>query len=271
MAGTRWQRFASRAELAADLADAVADRLRAAIAAKGGASLAVSGGTTPGRFFDALSRKDLDWTKVVVTLVDERFVAPTSDRSNERLVRETLLQNEARKARFVALAPREVGAGIPPPRTPPHKGEGIADVSESPSPLWGGVRGRGDNADPVEAAAHQAEAGIARLGPRLDVVVLGMGNDGHTASFFPDAPNLDALTDPSQSRRVMPVHAPSGGEPRLTLTLPLLVDAGYLAFHIEGEAKQAVLEGALAQASPRLPIARVFDAASTPIDTYWAP
>ncbi|MCR5858407.1 6-phosphogluconolactonase [Mesorhizobium sp. J428] len=227
-----WRAFETRDALASALAATVADRLRAAIEAKDGATLAVSGGTTPALFFDALSRKELDWTKVVVTLVDERFVPPASERSNERLVREKLLRNEARLARFVGL---------------------YSDTATA------------------EAAANGADAAVALLGPRLDAVVLGMGADGHTASFFPDAPNLDALTDPSQPRRVMSVDAPSGGEPRITLTLPLLVDAGLLALHIEGEAKKIVLERALAQAAPRLPIARVFDAAAAPIDIYWAP
>jgi len=246
MTGPRWRTFASRDDLAAELAATVADYLRAAIGAKDSASLAVSGGTTPGKFFTSLSRQQLDWTKVVVTLVDERFVPPSSERSNERLVREKLLQNEARLARFLPLAPREAAPS-------PSRGEG----SFAP--------------DAVEAAARSAEAGIALLGARLDVVVLGMGNDGHTASFFPDAPNLEALTDQSQGRSVMGVQASSAGEPRLTLTMPLLAGAGRLALHIEGDAKKEALEAALTQTSPRLPIARVFDAAAMPIDTYWAP
>lgn len=232
MASARWRTYATREDLAARLAADVADRLREAIKAKGGATLAVSGGTTPELFFEALSHKDLDWTKVIVTLVDERFVPPSSDRSNERLVREKLLRNEARLARFVGLY------------------SAVQDV---------------------EAAARQAEAGLALLGPRLDVVVLGMGTDGHTASFFPDAPNLDALTDVAQKRRVLAVDAPSGGEPRITLTLPLIVEARLLVLHIEGDTKRQVLDVALAQAAPRLPIARVFDAAPSPIDVYWAP
>ena len=232
MASARWRTFATREDLATRLAADAADRLREAIKANGGATLAVSGGTTPGLFFEALSHKDLDWTKVVVTLVDERFVPPSSERSNERLVREKLLRNEARLARFVGL------------------------YSAVPD---------------VEAAARQAEAGLALLGPRLDVVVLGMGTDGHTASFFPDAPNLDALTDVAQKRRVLAVDAPSGGEPRITLTLPLVVEARLLVLHFEGETKRQVFDAALAQPAPRLPIARVVDAAPSPIDVYWAP
>jgi 6-phosphogluconolactonase len=206
--------------------------LRAGIDARGGAVLAVSGGSTPGKFFEALSMEPLAWTKVVVTLVDERFVPPSSERSNERLVREKLLCNEARLARFVGLY---------------------------------------SDAATVEDAARQADAGVALLGSTFDVVILGMGGDGHTASFFPDAPNLDELTNPAQGRRVMPVQAASGGEPRLTLTMPLIAEARFLALHIEGVAKRAVLEQALSGDVPSLPIARVFDAAAAPIAVYWAP
>ena len=95
--------FASRDELAATLSADVAARLADAIAARGDAVLAVSGGTTPKLLFAALSRTVIGWSRVTVTLVDERCVEETSERSNARLVRENLLQDEAAKARFVPL------------------------------------------------------------------------------------------------------------------------------------------------------------------------
>jgi 6-phosphogluconolactonase len=225
-----WREFPSSETLAETLAADVADALKAALTARGRASLAVSGGTTPGRFFDALSRRHLDWKNVAVTLVDERFVPPSSERSNERLVRERLLRNEARLARFMPL---------------------YADLGSA------------------EAAAAQADAGLALLGSSLDAVVLGMGTDGHTASFFPDAPNLDELIDPDQPRRIMPVHATSGDEARLTMTLPLLIGARFLALHIEGQEKRNVLEAALAPGGGK-PVSTIFRHARTPIPVYWA-
>lgn len=225
-----WHEFPSREALASDLAETIADRLKAGIAARGGATLAVSGGTTPGRLFEVLSHRQIDWAQVIVTLVDERFVPPSSDRSNEKLVRERLLVNEARLARFVPLYSRQAT---------------------------------------VEAAARQAEAGIALLAQPLDVVVLGMGTDGHTASFFPDAPNLAELTDPAQTRLVLPVQTVAGGEPRLTLTMPPIAGARFLALHIEGAEKRTVLEGALSDRRPMLPIRRVMEAAPMPPRVYW--
>lgn len=230
-ASARLRTFAAREDLAAELAATVSDRLREAIKSRGGATLAVSGGTTPALFFEALSHEKLDWTKVIVTLVDERFVPPSSERSNEWLVREKLLKNEARLARFVGL---------------------YSDATD------------------VDEAARRAEAGVALLGSPLDVVVLGMGTDGHTASFFADAPNLDDLTNPSQARRVLPVDTASSGEPRLTLTMPLIANARFLALHIEGDAKRGVLDRALAEKTTTLPIRMVANSAAAGLNVYSA-
>ncbi len=93
-ADPRLNSFADGNALAEALASTVAARLADAVEARGKAVLAVSGGTTPARFFKALSLKDLPWDKITITLVDERFVPPTSDRSNQKLVTEMLLQNQ---------------------------------------------------------------------------------------------------------------------------------------------------------------------------------
>lgn len=225
-----WHEFASGGELAAALAGRVAEVLRAAIDRRGRAALAVSGGTTPGLFFRTLSQEQLDWAKVTVTLVDERFVPPSSPRSNAGLVAANLLQNEAAAAGFVGLY---------------------------------------HNADTVEEAARLADGEMAGMLP-LDTIVLGMGTDGHTASFFPDADTLSDLLDPASKTNVLPAHTQSGIEPRLTLTLARIVEAGFVALHIEGPEKRAVLEAALG-ARKDLPVRAVFDHARTPIGTYWAP
>jgi len=231
MAAPRWNAFETRDELAAALAARVADTLKAAIARRGVAFLAVSGGTTPGRFFAALSKQELDWSKVTVTLVDERFVPESSPRSNAALAKANLLQNEASAASF--------------------------------APLF-------HEAATVENGADLADSELRALPWPLDVSILGMGGDGHTASFFPDAAGLDALLDPDSSRLVMPVHANSAGEPRLTLTLPALVGAGLVVVHIEGAEKRNVIEAALA-ADKALPIRTVIDRAPRAAEIYWAP
>lgn len=227
----RWNEFGTRDELAAALAARVADTLKAAIASRGVAFLAVSGGTTPGRFFAALSKEPLDWSKVTVTLVDERFVPESSPRSNAALSKANLLQNEASAAAF--------------------------------APLF-------HEAASVELGAEIADAALSSLPWPLDAAILGMGGDGHTASFFPDAQELDALLDPASSRLVLPVHSETAGETRLTLTLPALVGAGLVVVHIEGAEKRNVIEAALAD-DTHLPIRTVIERAPRAAEIYWAP
>ncbi|MCA0278587.1 MAG: 6-phosphogluconolactonase [Proteobacteria bacterium] len=231
MAAPRWNEFVTRDELAAGLAAKVADTLKAAIISRGTAFLAVSGGTTPGRFFAALSKQVLDWSKVTVTLVDERFVPESSPRSNAALAKASLLQNEAAGACF--------------------------------APLF-------HEAASVEEGADLADIKLRSLPWPLDAAILGMGADGHTASFFPDAQGLEALLDPASSRLVMPVHSESAGETRLTLTLPALIGAGLVIVHIEGAEKRNVIEAALAAEKP-LPIRTVLDQAPRAAEIYWAP
>ena len=232
MATKNWSRhdFDSRAALAQALATTVASQLREAITIKDAALLAVSGGTTPAGFFKALSDVELDWQKVVITLIDERFVPDGSPRSNAGLVKTKLLQNKAKLARFIPLA--------------------------APS-------------DDIDAARNAAEAGLRLFGLPLDVAVLGMGNDGHTASFFPDAEQLEQLLDPAATEAIAEVTAESAGEPRLTMTLPIIASARFIALQIEGAEKEAALKKALKPGS-RLPIRRVIDAAQAPVEIFWA-
>lgn len=229
----RFNTFANGADLAEALATRVADGLAAAIASRGEASIAVSGGSTPKAFFKALSVKDIDWKKVVITLVDERFVPPESDRSNHALVSAMLLQDKAASAKFLPLY------------------HAIADA---------------------EDAAFAATTDAKRLARPFDVVILGMGGDGHTASFFPGGDHLEQALNPRTPRGVVTMRAEGAGEPRLTFTFSSLQDARLLVLHIEGEAKKPVIDKALVEgAASTLPIGRVIAAAASDTEIYWAP
>lgn len=234
MADLRWRehRFADGAATAQALAIDVAARLRAAVGERGRASLAVSGGTTPRAFLQQLGQQSLEWQKVAVTLVDERWVPADSERSNARLVGHNLLRGAAAAAQFVPL--------------------------------------HADAAQPEDVLAR-IEARIAGLPLPLDVVVLGMGSDGHTASLFPGADRLAEALDPAGSARVLPLRAAAAGEPRVSLTLPVLVAARHACLLFEGRAKKDVFDAIVAGqgAAARSPLRAVIEQMQTPLEVYW--
>lgn len=225
-------RFETRDDVARALAERIGDALREAIARRGRALLAVSGGNTPRLFMQALSRQDLDWSRVTVTLVDERWVERGSDRANATLVNTNLLTGPAAAAEFVDLY--------------------VPDTA-------------------IEDAVPILDEAIRALSTPFDAVALGMGTDGHTASFFPGGDGLDAAVDPAGQTRVAAVRAAAAGEPRVTLTLAELLRAGLVVLHIEGEEKLQVLETARRPGSANdLPIRHVLRNRPD-LHIHWAP
>jgi 6-phosphogluconolactonase len=224
--------FATKEDLAKALALRVAGDIKADLEANGAAAIAVSGGSTPGKFFGTLGKtKDIDWSKVIVTLVDERWVPDTSDRSNAQLVNERMLQGPAATARFL--------------------------------PLYSG------GAAPDGAAVARTKETLQALPERLSAVVLGMGNDGHTASFFPGGDTLDAALHGAEP--VLAIRAPGAGEPRITLSLNRLVKTRGLYLHIEGEEKAGTLSKALGDGAVEdMPIRAVLRG-EQPVEIFWCP
>jgi len=218
--------------LAGALADAVEQAIVSRLARGPKAAIALSGGRTPARFMAALAARDLPWADVIVTLVDERWVPESSPRSNAALLRLNLLRGPAAAATFL--------------------------------PLWRPT----DRPEPA-LAALQAE--IAALPLPLAAVVLGMGDDGHTASFFPGGDQLAAATSPTCPDLVLPMRAPAAGEPRITLTLPPLIAADALFLHIEGAGKRDVLDKAIAgDDAAEMPVRAVLHSGRA-LQVYWCP
>ena len=194
--------FPDGAALAPAFAQWTAERLAAGIAARGAALLIVSGGRTPLRYFRALSDQPIDWSRVAVTLADERRVADDSPRSNAKLVREALLQGRAAAAPFVPLA----------------------DVRLD---------------EDQELAA--ANARIVNLPMPADVVALGMGDDGHTASWFPRADGTRRGDGPGGARagRADPRRRRAGAAPDAHRPRPAARAGDRAAYRRRGQARDA--------------------------------
>ncbi len=219
--------FASREALMEAAAARLAEALSQAIAASGTGCVALSGGTTPAPAYVKLANKALDWPKVKFALVDERFLPPEHEASNEGLLRRTLAPALAAGANLVPMFALAMD---------------------------------------LETAARRADALYAPL--RVDAALLGMGADGHMASWFPGAGETAAALDPGNSRSVLAVHAPQAyaTPERLTLSLAAVARARRTLLVITGADKRALLASALAHR--REPAASLF-AACRP-EVLWA-
>ncbi|MBM9487660.1 6-phosphogluconolactonase [Pseudomonas sp. ICBG1301] len=227
--GVTAHEYRTAALLADGLANDVAEQLRAAISARGDATLVVSGGRSPVAFFQSLAKQGLDWSKVTVTLADERWVPVEHADSNAGLLKQHLLQGPAAKARFLSLYSAAAN---------------------------------------LEDAALQADRLLGEL-PAIDVLVLGMGDDGHTASLFPNSPNLSDALQPNGTRRCWPMLAPTVPHQRLTMSRALLSTANYTVLSIAGSSKLTTLSAALASDDIAAMPIRAFLQPS--LEIYWCP
>ncbi|MEZ6000483.1 6-phosphogluconolactonase [Hyphomonas sp.] len=215
----------------------VAGGLENAIADRGRADFLTSGGSTPGPLFDRLSGRDLPWECVSVGLVDERWVPPDSEEANETLVRSRLLKGKAGAA---GLIPMKTGA-----------------------------------IDPREAVADRNAAYSPHCSP-IDVILLGMGSDGHTASWFPRSKGLNAALVPPNGEVIAAIDAtgcPGAGAntQRLTLTGPAVTSARMALMLLFGDEKLEVLERALASDPQDMPVRHAVDKLGPRLTIIWAP
>ncbi|MEM7222500.1 MAG: 6-phosphogluconolactonase [Pseudomonadota bacterium] len=206
-----------------------------AVTHRGHCTMALAGGSTPLPLYERLGQLPLPWSKVTVTLGDERWVATDDPQSNERLLRRSLLSGPGRAARLVGLR------------------------TAAPSP---------------EAALPEIEARLAGLRWPLDFVLLGMGEDGHTASLFPSLPPDQlrrALAGPGAAR-VIACHPASSPVARISMTLPALLDSHMILLLMSGDAKRRVLDRAVS-AGPleALPVRGILHQQRVPVEITWFP
>ena len=200
--------FGNAETFESEATDWIEARLDDALSRRGKATIFCSGGSTPGPIYETLSASELDWENVTVGLADERWVDEGHDASNAALVRRTLLQNKAEAATFLPM------------------------------------KTASDTAFGAEAELERSYGGPAGV---IDVLILGMGPDGHTLSWFANAKGLGAATDPGNILSVAAIDAPKTkvtGEitERMTLSYPAVARARNVLLLISGDSKKTIFE-----------------------------
>lgn len=235
-----WLENSSPERLAKQLAEDIAMQINLAIKAKGNAIIALSGGSTPMLMFEALSNCAIEWQKVIITLVDERCVDEQHLLSNARFIKTKLLDKLPQQPKFIPLYYSEM--------------DDLGDVFFKV----------------IATYCDLTESEIDSIA-KLDVVVLGMGGDGHTASFFPDADNIETLVDANTQEYLFSCESVSTQVPRITWSLRMLLNTQMLALHFTGAHKKTVFERAAEGGDPaELPIRTAIFQEATRLKVYYA-
>ncbi|QSX35153.1 6-phosphogluconolactonase [Shewanella avicenniae] len=224
--------FDNTEALEQQLADRIAAGLQEAIDKRGEASLVVSGGKTPTGLFNKLSHKPIDWSEVFITLADERWVDADHQDSNENTVRSVLLQNRAANAKFRGLKNMFATAAA-----------GVDMTTEQ----------------------------LANFPRPFDIVILGMGNDGHTCSWFPCAAPTELNTALNTDALLCAVQPTTAPYERITFSKKAILNSRQIYLHLVGEQKLDVYKKALASdVVTEMPIRAVLAQHKTPVDVFWS-
>lgn len=226
-----FQEFDTRADAAVAAGKRIINALHRRLETGDSAAVVVSGGTTPAPVYSYMAHKELDWHRVHVLLTDERWVSADDPDSNENMLRRALDRSRASYAQISAYA----------------------DLTKTP-----------------EERCRELDEGLGALPLPFTSVLLGMGDDGHFASLFPDADDLQEALDLQSPSSFVPVKTAGSPYPRISMTLTALLRTDEILLLISGAEKRAVLEQA---ADPRseLPIAHLLRQLRVPVDVFWAP
>jgi 6-phosphogluconolactonase len=223
--------FNSREEASLAAADRIIEALTRRLDRQPRASLVVTGGLSPALCYAALAKANIPWGRVQTLLSDERWVPPTHDDSNEKMVRETLLTGHATEADLLSLYDAQVSVS-----------ERSSTLNETLEDL------------PIPFACS----------------LLGMGEDGHFASLFPDSDSLEVGLQVDHPTFVVPVNTAASPHPRISLTLAALTRSDVIVLLFFGKAKREVYEQAKAS-STEFPVSRLLHQKRVPVHVYWAP
>lgn len=226
--------FKTREDMTLAAVDFITRHLEIILAQKNEAGLLLSGGSSPRPIYEALSHADIAWHDVSVGLVDERWVDPGEAGSNHDFISQSFLQNKAKSAKFLPMKTANKTAAL-----------GAADVTAL-----------------YEDAFHP-----------IDICVMGMGTDGHTASWFPEARDLDVALDIYNKNMVCAQDATGcaiAGKhtERISLTLPAVMSARHIILLIAGDEKRRVFEAAAMKSVKDAPIKALLNA-GTKLTIFW--
>ena len=216
--------------LASDLCQCIGEILTEAIRKRGRASMAVSGGSTPIRLFKEFSLLSIDWTKIDLTLADDRWVDAKNADSNELLVRTHLIKNKAAKVNFIPLK---------------------------------------NDAKTAKEGQIYSEKMLRKITLPFDVVVLGMGSDGHTASLFPCSDELPEAMNLNNSNYLISTSPKTAPYERISLTARVIFDSKNVFLHLNGSTKLHTLESAMEYKDlNKMPI---YTFLKNGLSIYWSP
>lgn len=223
--------YADRATASAAAADIIEAALAHRLREHDEASLILSGGNTPRRTFEELASRPVPWQRVRLTMTDERWVPPDHGDSNERQLRDSLMRGAAAKASLLSLY-------------------------------------RSDES--IEQAQDSLASALRELPLPFACALVGMGEDGHFASIFPDAANLDELLDADGQQLVMAVTTDASPHPRMTLTLAALSRSDEIVLLVFGAAKRQVLDDAMSTPGT-YPVSALLRQKRAPVRVLYAP